>query len=475
MALCGALAFSAACLVAQSAQSRPPVRIPLTVAQGVPLHIVIAKRVPIDRTGEPVEGRLMEPVYVYDRQVIPAGSKVLGRISRVESATRERRARAMMNGNFSPLRTATVEFDTLILKDGKRLPISTVTSAGAAPVVHLEVGGNSAKSHKAPLYGLISNARHEISVREKAAEAALKGPGKVHRLTNQAKRWMISQLPYHSPAFQPGTVFTATMESPLALGTESLLAQDLSRVGSSPPPDSIIHARLLTSLSSATAHRGAPVEAVVTEPLFSASHQLVIPQGSRLEGTVVQARAARRLHRDGRLRFTFQRLDPPNFRPQPIRGDVQGIIAPREAHLKLDNEGGLAPIESKSRYVTPALAIMVAAWTATPDKDAVSNANAGIPGQGGAAGQVLAGGWGFGLVGSIVSLATQSRAVTATLGFYGAAWSVYSHLLARGRNVSFPVDTPMEVRLGSHEHLRPLSKPSPGSVPRKVKHHFWKE
>lgn len=472
IASCCALVFLTGCLLAQSAHSAPAVTIPLTVQTGVPLHIIITNRVLIRHAGEPVEGRLTEPVYVYNREVIPAGSKVLGRIIKVENATRMRRARAILNGDFSPLRTAKVEFDTLILKDGRRLPVSTLVSPGAAPVVHLEAGGNRAKTRKDQFHGLVRTARHEVSAREKDAEAALKGPNKIHRLMAQAKAWVAARSPYHRPAFQSGTVFTARLVSPLELGAESLPAQELSQVGSAPPPDSIVHARLLTPLSSATTHRGAPVEAVITEPLFSPSHRLIIPQGSRLEGVVMQAKPARRLHRDGRLRFAFRHLDPPASQPQAIHGSIEGIVAPRQAHLKLDNEGGLAPAESKSRYVTPALAVMVAAWTATPDRDAVANANARVPGQGGALGQVLAGGWRFGLAGSILSLAVRSRTLTATLGFYGAAWSVYTHLLARGHDVSFPADTSMDIRFGSHEqHSRLLALPSSGSAPRGAKRH----
>lgn len=81
-------------------------------------------------------------------------------------------------------------------------------------------------------------------------------------------------------------------------------------------------------------------------------------------------------------------------------------------------------------------------------------------------GKVLAGGWGFGLVGSAVSLATKTRAITAALGFYGAAWSIYSNLLTRGQNVVFPANTPMELLLGSHASAgRQMPLPTEGENP----------
>jgi hypothetical protein len=35
--------------------------------------------------------------------------------------------------------------------------------------------------------------------------------------------------------------------------------------------------------------------------------------------------------------------------------------------------------------------------------------------------------------------------------FYGAGWSVYTHVVARGRDVIFQRNTPMEIRFGIHE------------------------
>lgn len=280
----------------------------------------------------------------------------------------------------------------------------------------------------------------------------------MHRLRQWLKARLITYLPYHRQAYPPGTIFTARLETPINLGSELISRQKLTGIGSAPPPDSVVHARLLTSLNSASAHHGMPVRAVVTQPLFSPKHLLIIPQGSMLNGRVVEARPARMLHRNGKLRFTFQRLVPPAAaQVQVVHASVQGIAAPSAAHLRLDSEGGVSPIQSKKRFIAPAISVMVAAWASTPDRDAVSNSAATVPGQGGGLGQVLAGGGGFGLLGSVVTLASRSYVVSGVLGFYGAAWSVYSHLLARGQNVVFPANTPMEIRFGSHHRPARIS------------------
>lgn len=444
---------------------QPAVQIPLTLAKGSPLRITLVKRVPIKNVGVPVEGRLTDPLYVYDHDVLPAGSEVLGHVTQVKGASRMTRAQAIMNGNFTPLRAAQVEFDTLVLKSGKRIPISTLVMPGAAPAIQLVSGGKKKGKSKDPASGVIAAERQQIEARKNAVAAAIRAPDKLGRLKTELKKVLAAESPYHRQAFQPGDVFTAELQAPLHLGMEVLPASALTEVGSPPPPDCVIHALLLTPLNSATARRGAPVEAVVTEPLFSAKHQLIIPQGSRLTGTVVQAKAARRLHRNGKLRFTFQSLQPPTERPEAIHASVQRVEVARSSHLKLDAEGGAAPAPSKKKYIAPAISVLLAMQAATPDRDAFRHGalSTAAPSQGGTVGQVLSGGWGLGLVGSALALAVHSRVLTASLGFYGAALSIYSNLLTRGQNVVFPANTPMEIRLGSHE--QPASKLPAPAIP----------
>ena len=62
-------------------------------------------------------------------------------------------------------------------------------------------------------------------------------------------------------------------------------------------------------------------------------------------------------------------------------------------------------------------------------------------------GRVIGGGLGFGLLGG--ALGRVSRTLGAGLGLYAAARSVYLNMLGRGHEVSFPADTPIEIRLGS--------------------------
>jgi hypothetical protein len=115
----------------------------------------------------------------------------------------------------------------------------------------------------------------------------------------------------------------------------------LERLGSEIPPGSNVHVRLLTSLSSVTDHQGSPVKAVVSEPVFSPEHQLILPEGARLEGIVTQARPARRLGRNGQLRFTFRQIELSPGSPRQVQGTLQSVDAASGGHVELD--GGWRP------------------------------------------------------------------------------------------------------------------------------------
>ena len=129
------------------AQDEPagPDALPLTIPVGAPLHVVLTKKVPVKHAGVPVEGKLAENVYVFDRLVIPAGTRVMGQVTKVDSAPRKQRALAIANGNFTPLRQAHVDFNILTEPDGKRIPLQTNVSQGGPVMVYLVAGGNQKK------------------------------------------------------------------------------------------------------------------------------------------------------------------------------------------------------------------------------------------------------------------------------------------------------------------------------------------
>ncbi|HEV2425257.1 MAG TPA: hypothetical protein VGZ29_10560 [Terriglobia bacterium] len=423
------------------------VTFPTTLEKGTPLNLSLSQRVRI-RQGEPLEGTLVQPLYSFDRMVVPAGSKVLGRIATVTKAKIRQRSRAIIQGDFSPILTPRVEFNTLLLPGGRRLPIDTSVSLGTAQVVHLETAGSEEDKKKPGAAAkAIASAKQQVHAEKQQVETAIKEPGRLHRL----KEMLISELPYHPAYLAAGTRYSAELKSTIALGSVEVPAAELKLVGQIPPPGSLLQTALLTPLSSATARRGMPVEAIVTRPLFSEDHQLVVPQGSLMEGVVVQAQRAQRLkfHRNGVLRFTFNRIQTPHGAVQTVAASLTAVDVDKRERLKLDSEGGAHSTTSKMDYAAPALAILIAASSATPDTDVrpgrVYNDTSGPVG-----GQIIGGGIGYRLIGAAMAIGIHYRPVTAALAAYGAAWSLYSHLLTRGQEVVFPEDTPMQIRFGQH-------------------------
>src|SRR5690242_16509038 len=85
----------------QQAGSNP--KIELTVPSGAPLRLYLTGRVS-KKPGTPVQAKVLDPVFAFDREVIPPGSLVTGQVSRVQPVTKWERFRAIVNGDFTPLR-----------------------------------------------------------------------------------------------------------------------------------------------------------------------------------------------------------------------------------------------------------------------------------------------------------------------------------------------------------------------------------
>jgi len=95
-----------------------PATIPLTIPTGTPLRIALDQRSRINHPGEVVHGKVVETVYAFDQQVIPAGSVATGHVKSIASVSGLRRAMAYANGDFSPFHKYEVTFDMVTLPDG---------------------------------------------------------------------------------------------------------------------------------------------------------------------------------------------------------------------------------------------------------------------------------------------------------------------------------------------------------------------
>lgn len=448
-----ALLFVLVCCGIASAQDAPPIppanatlptvdSIPLTVMKGTPIRVALENEITLKKAGQPVQARVVEPVYAFDHLVVPIGSEVFGKVVEIEGVSKERRAEALMNADFTPARDFRIEFDELVLPDGKKLPLETVVSPGTAEVVHLSTAKPKEDEKKNVVSKTLEDARRQINQEWEAGMGQVKTPGRMHRL----ERFLIIQLPVHSQYVAAGTRYNAELQVPLDFGTEPFVADALPLLGTPPPPGDVVHALLVTPLDSATAKQGATVVAVLSQPLFSADNKLILPEGTRLEGAVIQARPARGLKRNGELRVTFRKLTMPDGVERKIDAGLEGVEVGRADNLELDQEGGAHATTSRTRYLSTSISIALAAASALPDFDATSHGASVTASSTGA--RAVAGGTGYRAVGIALSLLVHSRVFSASLGAYGAGISVYTHFLSRGQDVVFPKNTPMEIGFG---------------------------
>ena len=448
-----------------------PSQITLSVPTGAPLRLYLTKRIS-KRAGAPVEAKLLEAVFAFDREVVPAGTVVLGQVSRVQPVRKWVRARAIVNGDFTPLKVAQVEFTTLVLPDGRKLATHTVETVGLNSI-YIEPSNKPSKKKNKPQTqpqnqngGILGTAKQTakdrinsaINARTRGIADIVRGPNKKERLED----FLWAKLPYRPQYVRRGTRFDAVLREPLGFGFAAVKQGDFAVLGSQPLPDSVVHARLLTPLDSGTAKIGQEVKVVVNAPLFSPDHKLVMPEGTLLTGTVVVAKRARSFHRPGQLRFNFQRVDLPEeaarlrttaSAPLATSATLESAEGSGTAPLKVDSEGGVQAKESKTRLIAPAISLMVASRAA--DNDAGRHHDAGAGGEPNVSGRTLGGGSGFGMVGAAV--AQSSRYVGMAFGYYGLAWSVYSSVIARGGEVQFDKNAVLDLKFGARTPV-PASK-----------------
>jgi hypothetical protein len=438
----------------------PPVRIDLKLPEGTPLRIAVDERTRISHVGEPVYGHVVESVYVFDEPVIPEGSIVSGIVTEIDHVSPVRRVRSYASGDFSPFRTYKVTFNRLTLPTGEMMAIETTVAPGAAEVVHVvakKPKDDEQKEHKTVAGRAADAAKQEVKDGVAGASASahqaadqICAPGLMHR----TKEFFVAQSPYRRQYITVGTRFSAVLNEELDFGAGSRTREQLANLGSMPPADSVLHARLVLEVSSATATRGSPVIAQLTEPLYGAGQKLILPADSRLIGRVLEAKPARYLHRNGELRLIFELIELPGGALLPVQGTLEGIEVDHRAHLKLDEEGGAHATDSKTRYLSTGAAIALAIVAAHPDAPRTGSS---VDTEDDPALRAGAGASGFGLAGTLIGLAAKSNIVSIVFSAYGASASIYANFFSRGRNVVLPKNAPLEVGLGTshprvHKH-----------------------
>lgn len=407
-----------------------------TLPAGTALRIEIDQRARI-RIGAPIHGHLTESVYLVDHEVIPAGALVSGTIQSLRPGPKKQHVQRLLAADFTPPKIPNAVFDTLTV------PATATRSARvisiSAPAVEtdarvLTLGTKKQKqSIKAQAIGLVKQ-------REQDAKLVLKQ----HRYTEIIEKWAVGQLPYHPEILWSNTRFNADLATPATLPDtphSDLPLEDLrGRL-----PEGTLHARLVSSLTSQTARRGDPVEAIITRPLLSADgSRLLVPQGTHLYGVVVQAKAARSFGRNGDVRFAFRNLDLPTadgaVKLTEVHGRLSGAETAPGQHVTIDEEGQAKAEDGPGKYAEP-IVLGILAGVASPDHDHPGDATGVGPGA-----QTVSSN-GFGLIARVVSLSTQNTQVLQGFAYYSLAKSLYFNFVATGHNTTFPHDTEIEVTL----------------------------
>jgi hypothetical protein len=387
---------------------------------GTALQVEIQRHYPM-KAGEAVEGRLVYPLYANGKLVVPANTAVVGVVTSLQPDSKMR-LHARLRGDFTPFHNAEVRFDQLMLPSGA-VAIQSGNAATGAPSIRLVAPGVS------PPQSLVGRlwAHGMSNVHDRIAFFTAPGLG------DRALQILYHQLPYHPERIEANTAWTFELSSPVALPIRVMT--------SDPPPPTFTpgtpevwsdRAVLTARVTSANAKPGDPVEALVTEPVFDRSGDLVVPQGSTLVGKVTTAKSARSLGRNGKLRFTFQQIRFPEGtgEDRSVEGALSGANTQGAHELSMDAEGTVTP-KNKASVIAPLLLTMLAGRAL--DQDGNFSAQATVASNG------------FGLIGRVVGIAAGSRELAAGIGYYAAALSTYENFLSPGHDVDFPKDTRIEI------------------------------
>ena len=164
----------------------------------------------------------------------------------------------------------------------------------------------------------------------------------------------------------------------------------------------------------------------MTQPVFDAHNQLIIPQNNILHGTVLRAVPSGRWGRSGVLRFSFTEVSLPSGFRQDIEATPTAIESSPDTKMTVDEEGGVA--QQTNRSIAAPLVMGLLSASALGDDD-------------GGLGKAAVSSNGFALVGRLAAIGIGSRYVGGSIGAVATGRSVYTRWLAHGKDAHFGNDT----------------------------------
>src|SRR4029077_883750 len=82
----------------------------VVVEPGSDFRAAIEKGVRLKAVGQPITAKLLEPIYSGEVLAVPAGLTIKGHVSAINTAPMRKRTRRLLNGDFTPPKTAQVTF-----------------------------------------------------------------------------------------------------------------------------------------------------------------------------------------------------------------------------------------------------------------------------------------------------------------------------------------------------------------------------
>src|SRR5258708_38987559 len=203
--------------------------VPMSGAAGSPIKVTLDEEVRMRQVGQAIHGKTTEPVYAFDKLLIPAGTVVNGKVSAIDAVTKKVRTLDAADGNFSPRRNVHVQFDELVMGDGRRVPLQTVASPapdGGLRFVSAHDKDKEKSNNKVEeaASNKISATRQEIRQQWSDLQKQIHEPGKMHKL----KRIALADLPVHPQYIDSGTSFNADLLKPLDFGSEAVKPEALT-------------------------------------------------------------------------------------------------------------------------------------------------------------------------------------------------------------------------------------------------------
>ncbi len=387
-----AIVFASTCLTAVASGDT------VTVAPGKLLCIRLDAKAKM-KIGAGVSGTLSETVYVRDQIAIQTGTRFIGHVADIIDGPTIKHVKSVMDGDFTPPHDAMVQFDYVVAADGTWLPIHTSAAAGISNAADVTYDEGNEKSNPDP--------KHDREIKQHIEDA------------------LEHKLPYHPEHVARGDVFHCELMEPLDVVSQGTAV---------PQKDALLAVQLLTALDTKSVELNEPIQAVVSEPYFSAEGKLLFPEGTKVAGRVTDAFSAGMLQHQGRLRLHMDTAQLADGAVVMLNGEVAGMESSRGDHMKVDQEGDMSPSRSKIG-IGKAVASVYGPTRSAEDPDVAKTGYA----------RATRGLSGFGVIGSA---AAQAGPNTATgFGAYGAAKAIYWTFIGPGKNVVLPAGTRIKLRL----------------------------